>query len=73
VSAYGGVRALRVGDTVKMAFETFLDGVFGLPYVLFVASFATNAVNEIVAVASSLILGGVFFASAVAGYVTTEV
>ena len=50
-------------DASKVAFESFFDGVQGLPYILLLACVTANAVNEVVSVACDIFHGSVISAS----------
>ena len=57
-------------NAIEVAFESFLDFILGLANILFLASFAAYAINEVVAVAGDVQFGRVSFASDIPGNVT---
>ena len=67
VSADGCVRFVWMINAVEMAFESLLDLVFGLPNILFVASRAADAINQVVAVTGHVVSGGINQTRIVAG------
>ena len=54
-------------NAIEVAFESFLDFILGLANILFLASFAAYAINEVVAVAGDVQFGRVSFASDMTG------
>ena len=63
MSSNGSIGFARLTYAIEVAFKALLDAVFGLANILTFASFACDAINEVIAVACDVVFAGIFFAS----------